>query len=359
MRVLLFGDSVALTLGVGLSYTSDQDKYGYVLSDKGILGCGVVDGPEVELMGARDTRRPACDGSPLVHRRAARRASPGLPMADRHDRGQAERGRAPGRALGGGRPRVPGTWTNILSPTYAAYVKSTAQKAARTLVTRPGPAWCSSPPPAPTRANSPTATPGRRTTRRAWPSTTSWCGRWRPSTRGPTRWSTSTQAACPGGKYASTVDGVVIRRSDGVHFTNAGWRVPRAEDHAADRGGRPGADAARHDVDHLGLSRRVRPAPGSRSGAVVVPLLPLFARGLRVDVRVGIGHDALRPQRGDAGVPRRRRRSRRWSSSASSTSRRRSWPGRPGGGRPAAPDRPPSGAAPTPPPEVAGARHRW
>ena len=29
-------------------------------------------------------------------------------------------------------------------------------------------------------------------------------------------------AACPGGKYTSTVDGVVIRRSDGVHFTNAG-----------------------------------------------------------------------------------------------------------------------------------------
>ena len=29
-------------------------------------------------------------------------------------------------------------------------------------------------------------------------------------------------AACPGGKFASTVHGVVIRRSDGVHFTDAG-----------------------------------------------------------------------------------------------------------------------------------------
>ena len=35
-------------------------------SDKGILGCGVVDGPEVELMGARDITPPACDGSPLA-----------------------------------------------------------------------------------------------------------------------------------------------------------------------------------------------------------------------------------------------------------------------------------------------------
>ena len=29
-------------------------------------------------------------------------------------------------------------------------------------------------------------------------------------------------AACPRGKYATTVNGVVIRRADGVHFTNAG-----------------------------------------------------------------------------------------------------------------------------------------
>jgi len=44
----------------------DQAKYGYVLSDKGIPRCGVVDGPVVELMGARDETPPACDGSPLV-----------------------------------------------------------------------------------------------------------------------------------------------------------------------------------------------------------------------------------------------------------------------------------------------------
>ena len=80
----LFGDSVALTLGIGLSSPPDQAKYGYVLSDKGILGCGVVDGPEVELMGARDATPPACDGSPLVP------GSPGpaalaVPVAERHE----------------------------------------------------------------------------------------------------------------------------------------------------------------------------------------------------------------------------------------------------------------------------------
>ena len=63
MRVLLFGDSVALTLGLGLGLPKEQQKYGYVLSDKGILGCGVVFGPEVELMGTRYDTPQACGGS--------------------------------------------------------------------------------------------------------------------------------------------------------------------------------------------------------------------------------------------------------------------------------------------------------
>ena len=57
VRVLLFGDSVALTLGVGLSFPADQSRYGYVLSDKGILGCGVVNGQPIQIMGARDATR--------------------------------------------------------------------------------------------------------------------------------------------------------------------------------------------------------------------------------------------------------------------------------------------------------------
>ena len=32
-------------------------------------------------------------------------------------------------------------------------------------------------------------------------------------------------AACPGGKFTSTVDRVVIRRSDGIHFTDVGGQV--------------------------------------------------------------------------------------------------------------------------------------
>ena len=108
VRVLLFGDSVALTLGVGLSSPPDQAKYGYLLSDKGILGCGVVNGPRGRAHG-----RPRRD-TPRVRRvvAAAGRDTDAeavdVPVAGRHERGKAERGRAPGGAMGGGRPGVPG-----------------------------------------------------------------------------------------------------------------------------------------------------------------------------------------------------------------------------------------------------------
>ncbi len=76
VRVLLFGDSVALTLGIGLAAPAEQEKYGYVLSDKGILGCGIVNGPEVELMGRGTRPLPRATAPPWC--RASRRStSPG------------------------------------------------------------------------------------------------------------------------------------------------------------------------------------------------------------------------------------------------------------------------------------------
>ena len=65
-----------------------------------------------------------------------------------------------------------GNWTNILNPTFAAYVKSQLEQASK-LVTAPGARMVFLTARAPTRASSRTATPGRRTTRPAWPSTTS------------------------------------------------------------------------------------------------------------------------------------------------------------------------------------------
>ena len=64
VRVLLFGDSVAAHPRAGaLGHASSRTSTTTSLSDNGILGCGVVDGPEVELMGPAHTTPPACNGS--------------------------------------------------------------------------------------------------------------------------------------------------------------------------------------------------------------------------------------------------------------------------------------------------------
>jgi hypothetical protein len=221
VRVLLFGDSVALTLGIGLSASADQSKYGYILSDKGILGCGVVDGPEVELMGARDLTPPACNGSSLV---------PGEPAVDQPWGTQWL------NAINDVKPNVvvllagrwevvdreyQGRWTNILNPTYAAYVKSQLEQASQ-LVTGAGShmvfltAPCTNEGEQPDGAPWPEDSPARlavynklvREIAAEHPATDSAVDLF--------------GAACPRGKYATTVHGVTIRRADGVHFTNAG-----------------------------------------------------------------------------------------------------------------------------------------
>jgi lysophospholipase L1-like esterase len=221
VRVLLFGDSVALTLGLGLGEAKEQDKYGYVLSDKGILGCGVVNGPELQLMGQLVATPSACNGSPYM---------PGEPldhqpwpyqwldaMAVTHPNVVvllAGRWEVADRQFEGG-------WTNILDPRYAAYVKSQLQEAS-TLVTSAGAhivyltAPCTNEGEQPDGAQWPEDNPARldaynklvREVAASHPKTDSVVDLY--------------SAACPGHTFTNTVDGQVIRTTDGVHFTAAG-----------------------------------------------------------------------------------------------------------------------------------------
>ena len=229
VRVLLFGDSVALTLGFGLEAPLEQQRYGYVLSDKGILSCGVVFGPEVEFMGVQDATPPACNGTPY---------SPSEPAAQQPWPNQwlnAINTVKPNVAvLLAGRWEVldreyQGSWTNILHPAYAAYVKSQLEQASK-LVTGAGvhmvflTAPCTDEGEQPDGAPWPEDNPARlavynklvREVAAAHPTTDSVVDLF--------------GAACPGGNYAGTIDGVVVRTpSDGVHFTVAGGRylVPK------------------------------------------------------------------------------------------------------------------------------------
>jgi peptidoglycan/LPS O-acetylase OafA/YrhL len=224
VKVLLFGDSVALTLGLGLGEQKEQHAYGYTLSDKGFLGCGVVFGPVVNSKGQRADTPPACDGAP---------ATPGEPEGSQPWPTQwldsINQVKPNVVVLLAGRWEVvdreyQGTWTNILHPTFAAYVKSQLNGASN-LVTSTGAhmvfltAPCTDEGEQPDGAPWPEDDPNRlavynrlvREVAAEHPLTDSVVD--------------LHAAACPGDTFATTVDGRVIRNADGVHFTVAGGEV--------------------------------------------------------------------------------------------------------------------------------------
>ncbi len=220
--MLLVGDSIAETLGEGLGEVSVQDKYDYVLYDHAILGCGVADGTEVEVMGAVDTIVPACGGPPapnddlsLIIPWATQWAQE---IAEIHPNVVVE---------GAGRWELvdrlyQGKWTNITQPDLAAYIKSQLEKAAAVandaglpmvFLTAP----CTQEPEQPDGDAWPEDNPARRN---AYNRMIREIAQAHPRTVSV---DDLEKAACPGGRYASTVHGVVIRTAnDGVHFTPQG-----------------------------------------------------------------------------------------------------------------------------------------
>ena len=221
VKVLLFGDSVALTLGLGLGEQNVQDMYDYQLTDKGILGCGVVDGPQVELMGTRYDTPEACGGSGV---------EPGGPAANEpwqdQWRGAISQDAPNVVVLLAGRWEVVdrdlnGTWTNILHPAFAAYVKSQLEQASQ-LVTASGAHMVFLTGPCTDEGEQPDGAP--------WPEDNpARLAVYNKLVREVAAEHATTDsvvnlfgAACPGGKFAPTVHGVTIRQTDGVHFTVAG-----------------------------------------------------------------------------------------------------------------------------------------
>jgi peptidoglycan/LPS O-acetylase OafA/YrhL len=224
VRVLLFGDSVALTLGVGLAVPKIEDKYHYQLTDHGILGCGVVDGPAVELLGAIDVTPPACNGTPLT---------PGEPASSQPWQDQWL------TAMSTVHPNVvvvlagrwevvdreyKGAWTNILHPAYAAYVKSQLEAASK-LVTTSGSnivfltAPCTNEGEQPDGQPWPEDNPARLT---EYNKLLHQVVALHPKTDSVVDLNA---AACPGGKFITSLDGVALRTDDGVHFTDAGGEL--------------------------------------------------------------------------------------------------------------------------------------
>ncbi len=265
VRVLLFGDSVALTLGVGLSVPSVEDTYHYQLSDHGILGCGVVDGPAVELLGAVDETPPACNGTPLT---------PGEPAASQPWQDQwlnSDVGRcsptwssywpAAGRWW---TASTRASWTNILHPAFAAYVKSQLELASK-LVTTAGAnivfltAPCTNEGEQPDGAPWPEDNPARlaeynkllRQVAALHPKTDSVVD--------------LNAAACPGGKFTPSLDGVAVpdATTASTSPTRAASSWPRT---SCRRSWRPAGPRWRASHDHHHHHGTAPTASGSSAG---------------------------------------------------------------------------------------------
>ena len=262
VKVLLFGDSVALTLGLGLGEQNIQDKYGYQLTDKGIIGCGVVDSPQVELMGTLYDTPLACGGSGV---------QPGGPAANEPWQDQWREAISQDQpnvvAVLAGRWEVVdrkfnGKWTNILHPAYAAYVKSQLDQASQ-LVTATGAHMVFLTAPCTDEGEQPDGDP--------WPEDNpARLAVYNKLVREVAAEHPTTDsavdlfgAACPDKKFATKVGGVTIRDTDGVHFTAAGgvYLAPKIMP-AIVAAGRAQMAGSRHAA----LNRRVTPARGSRSG---------------------------------------------------------------------------------------------
>ncbi|MGD0391779.1 MAG: acyltransferase family protein [Acidimicrobiales bacterium] len=230
VRVLLVGDSQALTLGIGLgaAVRSDPGKYDHLyLLNEGILGCGVAQGTTGIQGNTTFVVGKPCTPSPQQGN-----CPPGGVFGPHQNVPCQEwtaawadwvRQLKPNVVVllaGGGEVldrEFEGHMTNILHPVFAAYVKSQLEKAVR-IATAGGALMV--------LMTKPCQSTGEQLDGEPWPDDS--------SARQGVYNSLLRQVAaehpnqvyvqdlnsyvCPGGKYTEDLNGVPVRESDGIHF---------------------------------------------------------------------------------------------------------------------------------------------
>jgi hypothetical protein len=230
VRVLLVGDSQALTLGFGLSAAAQASpgKYHIALLDEGIVACGVTDGTTFTKAGVAGQ----LVGWPCSPDPAQGNCPPGGVFGpDQHVPCQAwgsawadwVREIHPNVVvlLAGGSEvldrQFEGRTTNILDPAFAAYVKGQLEKAVR-IATAGGALMVI--------MSKPCQSTGEQPDGRPWPedsparqavynSLVREVARQHPGT---VYLQDLNSYVCPGGRYSATLHGVPVRSPDGVHF---------------------------------------------------------------------------------------------------------------------------------------------
>jgi len=228
VRVLMVGDSTALTLGYGLSIATETPKYHMTILDEGILGCGVAQGTTFTNRG----QPGSILGYPCMPDPSRGRCPPGGIFAPNQAVPCQEWPAAWRDWLKQFKPNVvvllaggsevydrvyKGRTTNILSPLFAAYVKSELERSVR-IATANGALMV--------LMTAPCFNHGEQADGSPWPEDN--------PARVDVYNTLLRQVAsqhpnsvfvqdlhsftCPAGRYTETLHGVTVRQPDGVHF---------------------------------------------------------------------------------------------------------------------------------------------
>jgi lysophospholipase L1-like esterase len=251
---MMFGDSTALTLAIGLS--EHQSWYDITEYDQGILGCGVTDSLEFQLKGVDAPMATQCNGDtadkqwPQIWKYQVDTRHPNVVMI------LAGRWEIANRTYHG-------TWTNIENPVYAAYVKR--QLTMATLLAGSNGAKVA-------LLTAPCFDSGEQADGQPWPEDSpkrlaiyNRIVRQVGASIPGTTVITFNAMACPGGHYEEYLDGQQVRLSDGVHFTFGGGNVfaPKIWAIVAGLGRQQMAEMAKAQRGAAGTGQAVRVSPGT------------------------------------------------------------------------------------------------
>jgi peptidoglycan/LPS O-acetylase OafA/YrhL len=213
VKLLLVGDSTAVTLGIGLgAYKRDYD---IEMQNSGILGCGLTEGSEYELQGVVAPMASQCSGArgeeqwPEIWKQDIKTFQPNVVMI------LAGRWEVTNRTY-------QGQWTNISEPKYADYVRRQLKLAVRVASSKGAKVIL---------LTAPCYNTGEQPNGQPWPEDSprrlaeyNSLVRQVGSTEPGTTVVNFEAMACPAGHYQSYLDGVDVRY-DGVHFTLGGGEV--------------------------------------------------------------------------------------------------------------------------------------
>ena len=231
VKVLVIGDSTALTLGMAVS--EDARAFHVVEQNAALLGCGVTAGAEVESSGTVEDAAAPCRAGPAPPGMPALRTV-ATPFGGRVTVPEAQKWTVWYRhrvaafdpnvvVLLAGRWEVVtrtyrGRWTNILAAPFARYVRAQLERTVRlasvrgarvVLLTAP----CYDQGGQPDGSPWPTDSPARVA---AYNGIVEQVAADDPSVVSVFHLD---RLVCPGGVYHQVVDGVPVRSADGVHFT--------------------------------------------------------------------------------------------------------------------------------------------